>query len=229
MQKTTWHLSTRTIVLFFVTVLALVLCFTGTARAALQYLSGDYEADFALEELDVALMENDTVVEGDDALLQWLDKSTNIVPGKTYAENLAAFNNGAYDEYVRVVINKYWADDTGKRCDLDPSLIELEIVDGWAKDTQLNNNASPEHMVIYSTEILPVGESRAFVSSFKINSNILKEAAIEETIEGNTITTKYNYDGYTFVIEAEVDAVQTHNAADAVKSAWGIDPAIIGL
>ena len=26
-----------------------------------------------------------------------------------------------------------------------------------------------------------------------------------------------------FNLEAEVDAVQTHNAKDAIKSAWGID------
>ena len=38
-----------------------------------------------------------------------------------------------------------------------------------------------------------------------------------------TITTVYDYDGYSFQIEAEVDAVQTHNAVDAIKSAWGVD------
>ena len=37
------------------------------------------------------------------------------------------------------------------------------------------------------------------------------------------ITTSYAYDGYRFCLEAEVDAVQTHNAEDAVKSAWGVD------
>ena len=38
-----------------------------------------------------------------------------------------------------------------------------------------------------------------------------------------TITTTYAYDGYNFQIEAEADAVQTHNAKDAIKSAWGVD------
>ena len=38
-----------------------------------------------------------------------------------------------------------------------------------------------------------------------------------------TITTKFNYDGVQFNIDAQVDAVQTHNAVDAIKSAWGID------
>ena len=38
-----------------------------------------------------------------------------------------------------------------------------------------------------------------------------------------TISYEYEYDGFTFNIEAEVQAVQTHNAKDAIKSAWGVD------
>ena len=38
-----------------------------------------------------------------------------------------------------------------------------------------------------------------------------------------TITYEYEYDGYMAHIDAEVDAVQTHNAKDAIKSAWGVD------
>ena len=37
------------------------------------------------------------------------------------------------------------------------------------------------------------------------------------------MTTVYEYDGAMFVLEAEVDAVQTHNAADAIRSAWGVE------
>ncbi len=36
-----------------------------------------------------------------------------------------------------------------------------------------------------------------------------------------TITTTYIYDGVEFRIEAQVDAVQTHSAKDAIWSAWG--------
>ena len=31
------------------------------------------------------------------------------------------------------------------------------------------------------------------------------------------------------MIRAEVDGVQTHNAADAIKSAWGVDAAAMGI
>ena len=41
---------------------------------------------------------------------------------------------------------------------------------------------------------------------------------------GQQITGAYDeYDGYIAYLEAETDSVQTHNAADAIKSAWGID------
>jgi hypothetical protein len=46
--------------------------------------------------------------------------------------------------------------------------------------------------------------------------------------DGKTITTSYDYDGWQFCIEAAVDAVQDHNAEDAIKSAWGRDVTISG-
>lgn len=46
---------------------------------------------------------------------------------------------------------------------------------------------------------------------------------VEKTVKDKTITYTYKYNGYTFHIDAEVDAVQTHNAKDAIKSAWGVD------
>ena len=50
--------------------------------------------------------------------------------------------------------------------------------------------------------------------------SVLKKA---ETENGQT---SYLYNGYRFFLEAEVDAVQTHNAEDAIKSAWGVDVSI---
>lgn len=49
------------------------------------------------------------------------------------------------------------------------------------------------------------------------------------TEDGKTVTeTVYAYDGYTFNVTAEVDAVQNHNAVDAIKSAWGVDVEMSG-
>ena len=41
------------------------------------------------------------------------------------------------------------------------------------------------------------------------------------TANGSRITTTYDYDGARFCLEATVDAVQEHNAEDAIWSAWG--------
>ena len=39
--------------------------------------------------------------------------------------------------------------------------------------------------------------------------------------EDGTIISTYDYNGYQFVLEADVDSVQDHNAQDAILSAWG--------
>ena len=62
-----------------------------------------------------------------------------------------------------------------------------------------------------------------------IDNELAKKEKTEETTktdnEGNTVITYkyiYKYDGYGFVIEADVQAIQTHNANDAIKSQWGV-------
>ena len=62
--------------------------------------------------------------------------------------------------------------------------------------------------------------SEAFTSTLTINAD-LPYTVKTETV-GNVTTTTYIYDDVTFQIEATVDAVQTHNARDAIKSAWGL-------
>ena len=50
-------------------------------------------------------------------------------------------------------------------------------------------------------------------------------AKVSQVVEINgkykTIKTIYEYDGVQFGVEVEADAVQTHNAEDAIWSAWG--------
>ena len=51
----------------------------------------------------------------------------------------------------------------------------------------------------------------------------------ERPWEMTTITTTSDYDGKYFWIEVTADVVQTHNAGEAIRSAWGVDPAILGV
>ena len=62
------------------------------------------------------------------------------------------------------------------------------------------------------------------VSYVKIDPAVSKE--VIQTVNGNKYKYEYKYHGYRFVVEAEVQAIQTHNAVDAIKSAWGVDVAI---
>ncbi len=78
--------------------------------------------------------------------------------------------------------------------------------------------------------ILKSGETTPlFADGIAIDGSIAsKVRGTITTNEGGwtTVTTVYEYDGVTFMLEAEVDAVQTHNAERAMKSAWGVDAAV---
>lgn len=172
-----------------------------------------------------------------------------LVLGKEYPEKLTVRNSGAIDSYVRVILYKNWTEgekeegqegenETPKgleREELSPDLIHLNLLleNGWVEDTKAS---TPERTVLYYTRILPSGaESTPFSDTLQIDPSIgtkvteTRTPVIEngETV-GTTVTTTFAYDGYEFHIKAEVDAVQTHNAVEAIRSAWGVDVEIAG-
>ena len=123
-----------------------------------------------------------------------------LILDKKYDERLAVKNSGSIDEYVRVTVQHYWADkETGdKLSNLDPSKIQIGFTnDGWTEDESAKTTER--------------------------NATIVDQTSQTDDNGLTTITTTYEYDGALFVLEATVDAVQTHNAKDAIKSAWGVD------
>jgi hypothetical protein len=84
-----------------------------------------------------------------------------------------------------------------------------------------------ERNVFYYNSILKKGQtSTDFTDKISISGDIAAIVGQTSQTDDNgltTITTTYEYDGAQFVLEATVDAVQTHNAKDAIKSAWGVD------
>ena len=102
---------------------------------------------------------------------------------------------------------------------------------GWVIDQAASTE---ERTVLYYSKVLPVGETTPAVTDIlkidpAVATKVIETVETEVTADGKelkTITYVYEYDGYDFYIEAEVDAVQTHNAVDAIKSAWGVDVAI---
>lgn len=225
-----------TVLLLAASAVLLVGSGVGSARAALTYYSENYSVQMNMQSIGVSLVENDQVVSSRDyadadkwegttegsLLSNLLGEDEKFTPGKKYDEAISVTNSGNIDTFVRVIITKSWQDANGdKNTTLDPQLIELNYLtdNGWVI---AENQSTTERTVLYYTKALPVGESTPALSdTLRINESIASE--VNKTVKDNTITYTYKYDGYTFHLDAEVDAVQTHNAKDAIKSAWGVD------
>ena len=228
-----------TMALLALAVILLAASALGSTRAALTYFSDNYTAQLEVSHIGVTLGENgkdissrDYAGSGDawkesqgELLKDMLGKEEKVALGKKYDEKLTVRNSGAIDEYVRVSIVKSWTDKDGNKVtSLSPKLIDLGMTgNGWIND---KNNSTEERIMLYYPRVLKSGEmAPAFADSIRIDDAVANKVTEETRIEdGHTvITTTFNYDGVNFNLEAEVDAVQTHNAKDAIKSAWGID------
>lgn len=172
-------------------------------------------------------------------LTNMLEGDETLKPGVAYPEVLAVKNSGNINQYVRVSIYKYWVKgseeensrpaEDGLKDDLiqklEPSMIDLHLTEnnGWLPDPD-PKSSTKERTVLYYSECLGTGEtSKSFADTLTIDEAITKKVSESRKEEGGvtTITTTYLYDGAEFRIDVEVDAVQEHNAADAIWSAWG--------
>lgn len=166
-------------------------------------------------------------------------KKEKLALNKKYEEKLSVKNSGSIDEYVRVRIYRYWTkkNENGqnvKVTTLSPALIDLNLVNEgqWVRNPvdagEAGDGGEKECMELYHKGILTSGsESVPFADTIRIDGEVASEATVET--KGNTITTTYKYDGVEFHVDVEVDAVQTHNAQDAIRSAWGVDAAGLGI
>lgn len=218
----------------------------GSTRAALTYYSENYVAEITVSQIGVSLVENGQIVssrdydqnewkvsnnQGSDSVTGvlldgLLGPDEKLALNKEYEERLSVRNSGFIDEYVRVRIYRYWTMDGRKLTTLSPDLIDLKLVneDCWIK----SSNETAECVELYYKGILPAGaETESFADTIRIDGRIASEVRIET--KGNTITTTYKYDGAEFHVDVEVDAVQTHNAQDAIASAWGVDASGLGI
>lgn len=182
----------------------------------------------------------------------FLGDDPELIVGKTYPEEISVENTGNIDEYVRVTLYRYWTDPEGNKVfepntkgsstqGLAPSLIDLNLVNEnvWLLD---KDASTEERLVFYYAKMLGKQDSSTSVEtletkdadsvslplcdSITIDKSIADKVTQTKTKVDDThtvISTKYDYDGWKFCLEAEVDAVQNHNIVDAAKSAWGVD------
>lgn len=222
----------------------------GSTRAALQIYSEYYEARVGMYDIGITLLENgkeiavrdyaNQMAQGEEstgwttkegALLENMlgESDGQLVLERKYREELSVVNSGSIPEYVRVRIYRYWVDpEAGKDAEgnevkvtgMDPEWIRLELDEsGWWKNEA---ECTDECIVMYYRSELPTGGAASFCKSISIDGAVAK---VTKTEAGNGIVkTTYDYEGKKFVLEVDADAVQNHNAGDAIRSAWGVDP-----
>ena len=229
------HASLRTVLLFVLAGCLLAVGGIGTARAVPAVVSEYYSGGVEMYDIGVTLLENGNAIssrtysansryvwnETYGALLgKLVPEGQNFHMGQAYDEALSVSNSGSIDEFVRVSVYKYWLDKNGKKLTtLSPDMIDLHLLtgSGWVVD---ESASSTERTVLYYTSVLPIGaQSAPFSDTLTVNGRLPYKA--KQTTADNVITTTYDYDGVTFQIEVQVDAVQTHSAETAIKSAWG--------
>ena len=172
----------------------------------------------------------------------------SVEPGKVYKEEIKAQNGKDISQFVRLTVRKYWVETDGegnvltttdvsgntvpkKTTKLSPGQIHLMYggEDGFNSDKWFENpnEKTTESSTYYYSELLPGGEfTDLLFDQLKIDKSVAeREDEPVVTKEGNrTIYTYvYKYDGCAFYIEADVQAIQAHNAQDAIESQWSQD------
>ena len=207
----------------------------GTAVAAPLVRSEYYSGGVELYDIGVTLVENGTAVssrnyssasgyvwdESYGALLGSLvPEGEEFHMGQTYPEAISVSNSGSIDEFVRVSVYRYWQDKNGRKLTtLSPEMIDLHFTEGsgWVVDPSAS---STERTVLYYSSVLAPGAASApLTDSLTVNGKLPYK--VTQSTKDNVITTTYDYEDVTFQIEVQADAVQTHSAEAAIKSAWG--------
>ena len=162
---------------------------------------------------------------------RFLGTDPAVYAGKEYPETICVKNSGEIDEYVRLTIYRYWLNPKGQKvfgsgAGPSPKLIKLNWVnsDVWLHDEKASTE---EREVFYYKNLLKKDAvSDPICDKLTIDSEIERWVTQTKTDNGKggtKIVTSYDYDGWKFCLEAQVDAVQNHNIVDAAKSAWGVD------
>lgn len=201
-----------------------------------------YRGNLLEENLGYSFDPEDVEKHRTDAPAYTLGTPGKVAPGLTYTEKIGCKNGSNINQYVRLTIKKYWVKDGKKVTTLSPDLIKLTY-DGkpynssdWTLNTK-ENVGSKETQTFYLNNVLKGGTredggdySPLLFNELTIDEDVLDDANMttetSKVKEGNkTITTytySYDYDGYTFYIEADVQAIQTHNVNDAIGALWGV-------
>lgn len=231
------------LILFSVAIVLLLVSTISGARAAL-IESSEYVSDYEMYDIGITLTENNKEVGQRnyvEATRTWYEKNSPLLSnipedqfevGKTYEEIYRVRNTGTIDEFIRVLVYKYWLvpvkDDKGniisykKDFNLDPTTIECTLnasgtnKDGWIFDGSDNGwifdakNSTKERAVLYLEEKIPVynsetksGETLSFMSKIKVNTSI--KEFFTKTVKETHVEEKENKTYTSFIYEYAYD------------------------
>lgn len=210
--------------------------FTAT-RAVLNIFSPEHFLEFETSNQAVRLIENGQ--DPTDKLLTTLN--SKVSPGKSYTEELTAKNYSDVSQFVRVIVRKYWMEDSGKvhsfGDDLDdgtkvtvPDPTKIKLTEANTDLWQRNElESTVEREVYYYKNSVASGDvTKPLTATIKVDSSVADPFTRDPDLDpsqipaGTVITYIYDYDGYKICLEAEAQSVQTHNAQKAVMSLWGM-------
>ena len=201
-------ISKKTIALLAAAVLMLAGGGVMGTRAQLNVFSDPYNAEFALDHIGIVLTEDGN----SDAGVTEMLKDVKLQPGKEVKESIAAKNTTEINQFVRIIVTKYWSKDGKKDPTKDPSLIKMTEGKGWTKNTR---ESTPERDVYYyNTALAGKSATNPVYTGFKVDSKVL---TLKDK-DGNLV-----YDDCSVNVKVEAQSVQTHNATDAIRSAWGVE------
>lgn len=222
----------RNIIVFFIICIILLYVLLNNNSIISKMVMPEKKQTVASMSIGVSLLENGKIVaESDEAhtigtiLEAILAEGENFKVGKNYELAISTQNSGSIDHYVRVIISKYWADETNKADKtLNPEFIELgKSTDGWLWDESYETSGRCVAYYKY-----PVGEggevTPPVINSIRVNDSVQYE--YEEIRDGNNIILQNRYNNKEIIIEVDAEVVQTYAAEDAMKSGWGVDATI---
>ena len=228
-----------TAVLFALALLLLGSSAVGGARAALNITSEYYNSQVEVLDIGLAIVEQQEdgsmkAVAGSGALMgsesefgTEIASDGKLYAGKLYPELLAVKNTADINEYVRVMVFKYWVDENGvKFPEMDSDWIDLKFVtgSGWTIDTDTGSGTEERTILYYDSMLTPGATSSPFLDGIVISPEATR--VVERVdVNGNTSIYKwsYVYNGKQFCIEVIADSVQDHNSEQAKISAWGVN------
>ena len=215
-----------------------------TTAASRAYSDSTQYVDFETKQLLVDILENQGTSDKADyvsvkeaslsfpgiaAEMQTNDSDANndkpFKIGKAYPEDVIVKNTstGNYDEYVRVMVRRSWTGADGQKdLLLDPSLIKLGVNESeWIEDKA---EVTTEGQAFYLKKPLSPGETAQFLKTITIDNKVVTYVkTVDSDKEEGVVVNEYKYNNKKFFVELRVDAVQQHNATEAILGAWGVN------